>query len=172
MATKFTPPAGYHTVTPAITVRDTAKAIDFYTRAFGAEEVGRFEGPDGKIMHAEIRIGDSLIMLGDENPQWGSLSPLSTNGNPGSLHIYVENADATFARALEAGAQIRQPLEDAFWGDRYGKVTDPFGHHWGIATRVKSYTKEEMDRVSREWMANAAAAAQAQLPTEREAVKA
>ena len=150
-------PAGYHTVTPAIVVRDASAAIDFYQRAFGASEVSRMAGPDGKIMHAEIRIGNSLIMLGEENEQWGTKSPLLTNGNPGSLHIYVDDADASFARALEAGAIVRYPLEDAFWGDRYGKVTDPFGHEWGIATRVKDLTDAEMKRAADEWMTKATA---------------
>ena len=148
-------PAGYHTVTPAIVVRDASAAIEFYKRAFGASEVSRMPGPDGKIMHAEIRIGDSLIMLGEENEQWGTKSPLLTNGNPGSLHIYVDDADASFDRALKAGATVRYPLEDAFWGDRYGKVTDPFGHEWGIATRVKDLTDAEMKRAADEWMAKA-----------------
>ena len=158
MAAKSTPPAGYHTVTPSIIVRDGAKAIEFYKRAFGAEEVSRMAGPDGKLMHAEIRIGDSIVMLGEENEQWGTRSPLSTNGNPGSLHIYVDDADAAFARALSAGATVRYPLEDAFWGDRYGKVADPFGHEWGIATRVREMTAEETIRAAEEWMAKAGAA--------------
>ena len=148
-------PAGYHTLTPALVVRDAAAAIDFYKRAFGAEEVGRMAGPDGKIMHAEIRIGDSLLMLGEENEQWGTKSPLLTNGNPGSLHIYVEDVDASFERALKAGAKVRAPLADAFWGDRYGKVTDPFGHEWGIATRVKELSSEDIAKAAKEWMANA-----------------
>jgi uncharacterized glyoxalase superfamily protein PhnB len=150
-------PAGYHTVTPSIIVRNAAEAIEFYRRALGAEEVSRMAGPDGKIMHAEIRIGDSIVMLGEENPEWGTLSPLSTNGNPGSLHIYVDDADAAFERALRAGATVRYPLEDAFWGDRYGKVTDPFGHEWGIATHVKDMTPEEMRQAAEAWMAQAAA---------------
>ena len=149
-------PAGYHTVTPALVVRDANAAIDFYRRAFGATEVSRMAGPDGKIMHAEIRIGDSLIMLGEENEQWGTRSPLLTNGNPGSLHIYVDDANTSFDRALEAGATVKYPLEDAFWGDRYGKVADPFGHEWGIATRVKNLSPEEMEKAGKEWMAKAA----------------
>jgi PhnB protein len=149
-------PAGYHSVTPALVVRDAAAAIDFYKRAFGAEEIDRMAGPDGSIMHAEIRIGDSILMLGEENEQWGTKSPLSLNGVHGSLHIYVEDADAAFNRALEAGATVRYPLEDAFWGDRYGKVTDPFGHEWGLATRVKDMTKAEMEKAGQEWMAKAA----------------
>ena len=151
-------PAGYHSVTPAIIVRGAAEAIEFYKRAFGAQEVTRMAGPDGKIMHAEIRIGDSVVMLGEENPQWGTLSPLSTKGVPGSLHIYVTDADAAFERALRAGAKVRYPLEDAFWGDRYGKVTDPFGHDWGIATRVKDMTEEETRDAAEAWMAQAAQA--------------
>ena len=157
MSDKSTP-AGYHTVTPSIIVRDADRAIDFYQRAFGAQQVSRMEGPDGSIMHAEIRIGDSMIMLGEENEQWGSLSPLSTNGNPGSLHIYVPDADAAFARAIEAGATVRYPLEDAFWGDRYCKVTDPFGHEWGLAARMKELSPEEMQQAAEAWMAQAAQA--------------
>lgn len=157
---KSSPPKGYHSVTPSIIVRDTAKAIDFYKEAFGAEEIGRMPAPDGSIMHAEIKIGDSLVMLGEENEQWGTRSPLSTNGNPSSLHIYVDNVDASFDRAIKAGAKVRYPLEDAFWGDRYGKVTDPFGHEWALATRVKDLTPEEMDKAGREWMAKTMASAQ------------
>jgi uncharacterized glyoxalase superfamily protein PhnB len=152
----FKLPAGYHTITPSLVVRDAVAAIDFYKRAFGAEELGRMAGPDGKIMHAEIQIGDSRIMLGEENEQWGVKSPLSTNGNPGSLHIYVEDADASFDRALQAGATVKYPLEDAFWGDRYGKVADPFGHEWGIATRVKDLSPAEAEEAGKEWMAKAA----------------
>ena len=152
------PPAGYHSITPAIVVRDAAKAIAFYKEAFGAEELNRMLGPDGSIMHAEIKIGDSLIMLGEENEQWGSKSPLSLGGVHGSLHIYVEDADKAYDRALKAGATSRYPLEDAFWGDRYGKVTDPFGHEWGLATRVKDLSPEEMDKAGKEWMEKMAGA--------------
>ena len=146
-------PKGYHSITPGLTVRDAVAAIDFYVRAFGAEEVSRMPGPDGKIMHAELRIGDSVVMLGEEMPDWGMRSPLALGGTHGSLHIYVADADAAFARALAAGAQVKQPLEDAFWGDRYGKVTDPFGHDWGIATRVKELSPAEMQRAMEDWMA-------------------
>lgn len=152
-------PAGYHSVTPAIIVRDAAAAIDFYVRAFGAEEVTRLAMPDGSIAHAEIRIGDSLVMLGDENPEWGALSPKSTNGTPGSLHLYVDDVDAAFARALDAGATVRMPIEDAFWGDRYGKVTDPFGHEWGLATHVRDMTEAEVQAAGAAWMAQAASGA-------------
>jgi uncharacterized glyoxalase superfamily protein PhnB len=153
-------PAGYHSVTPSLIVRGAADAIEFYKRAFGAEELGRMPGPDGKIMHAEIRIGDSIVMLSDESPTWGARSPLSTNGNPGSLHIYVEDADAAFERALRAGATVRYPLEDAFWGDRYGKIADPFGHEWGIATRAKDLSSEEVQQAAAAWMAQAQQAMQ------------
>ena len=156
------PPAGYHSVTPSIIVRDIADAIAFYERAFGAVTEGRMKGPDGKLMHAEIRIGDSVVMLGPENEQWGTRSPLSTNGNPGSLYIYVPDADAGFERALAAGATVKSPLEDAFWGDRHGKVVDPFGHEWGIATRVKDMTPEEMRKAGEVWMAKFAGAQGAQ----------
>jgi PhnB protein len=153
-------PEGYHTVTPALIVRGAPAAIDFYKRAFGAEEIARMEGPDGTVMHAEIRIGDSIVMMGEENQQWGARSPASTNGVPVSLHIYVDDADAVFERAVREGATVRMPLEDAFWGDRYGKVTDPFGHEWGIATHVKDLTPEEMRRASEEWMTQVAQAPQ------------
>ena len=151
-------PAGYHAITPAIIVRDAARAIDFYKKAFGAEELVRMSGPDGTIVHAEIQIGDSRIMLGEENPQWGAISPQSTSAPTGSLHIYVPDVDAAFNRALDAGAVVHQPLADAFWGDRYGKVRDPFGHQWGLATRVKEMTPAEMDAAGREWMAQQAQA--------------
>jgi uncharacterized glyoxalase superfamily protein PhnB len=149
-------PAGFHSVTPSIIVRGAAEAIEFYKRAFGAEEVSRMEGPDGKVMHAEIRIGDSIVMLGDESPEWCALSPLSTNGLSSSLHIYVDDADAAFERALRAGAKVRYPIENAFWGDRYGKITDPFGHEWGIATHVKDVSPKEMQQAAEAWMAKAA----------------
>lgn len=160
MATKSIP-TGYHSVTPSIIVRRAADAIEFYKRAFGAEEVSRMAGPDGSVMHAELRFGDSMVMLGEENEQWGTKSPLSTNGLPGSLHLYVDDADAVYAKALEAGATVRYPLEDAFWGDRYGKVADPFGHEWGIATHVKDLTPEEVKRAADEWIAKSAVHAEA-----------
>ena len=150
-------PAGYHSVTPAIIVRGAAEAIEFYKRAFGAEEVSRIAGPNGKVAHAEIRIGDSIVMLGDESPEWGTRSPMSTNGTCGSLHLYVADADAAFDRAVRAGATVRYPLENTFWGDRYGKVTDPFGHEWGIATRVREVSPAEMQQAAVEWMTQAAA---------------
>lgn len=149
------PPPGFHTVTPALIVRGASEAIDFYRRVFGAEEVSRMPAPDGTLMHAEIRIGDSMIMLGDENPQWGTLSPLSTNGVSGSLHVYVDDADAVYQLALREGAKVRYPIENTFWGDRYGKVTDPFGHEWGIATHVRDVPPDEMQRGAEQFLAQA-----------------
>ena len=151
--TTHSAPAGYQSITPALVVRNAHRAIDFYKQAFGAEEVSRMPGPDGKIMHAELRIGDSVFMLGEENAAWGALSPLSTNGNPGSLHLYVPDADAAYEHALASGCEVRMPIEDAFWGDRYAKVRDPFGHEWGIATRVKDLTPEQTMQAMNDWMA-------------------
>ena len=141
-------PEGYHSLTPALVVHNAAEAIEFYKRAFGARELGRMTAPDGQhIWHAELQIGDSRLMLGDEFPEMGDYrAPKSLGGTTASLHIYVEDADAAFQRAVEAGATVTMPLMDAFWGDRYGKVTDPFGHQWGIATRQEEVSEEEMQR--------------------------
>jgi PhnB protein len=140
-------PEGYRAVTPYLSVRGAADAIDFYTRAFGAEERYRLPGPDGKtIGHAELTIGDSLIMLSDEMPDWGNLSPLSLNGTPVSFALYVEDADAAFARAVAAGATVLDPVENRFYGDRSGTVTDPFGHRWSLMTHVENVSPEEMDK--------------------------
>jgi len=139
-------PEGYHTLTPFLTVRNAARAIEFYKQAFGAQERGVAKGPDGKVMHAELKIGDSVIMLSDEYPEFGSLSPQSVGGSPMGLHIYIENVDAAFDRAVKAGAQVEMPVMDQFWGDRYGKLKDPFGHKWSIATHVKDMSADEMKR--------------------------
>ena len=139
-------PEGYHTLTPFLTVRNAAQAIEFYKQAFGAQERGVAKGPDGKVMHAEVKIGDSVIMLSDEFPEFGSLSPQSVGGSPMGLHIYIENVDAAFDRAVKAGAQVEMPVMDQFWGDRYGKLKDPFGHKWSIATHVKDMSADEMKR--------------------------
>jgi PhnB protein len=137
-------PKGYHTLTPYMTVRDAARAIEFYKQAFGAVEKGVMPAPDGKIMHAELIIGDSVFMLADEFPQYGSMSPLSTGGSGMGLHIYVEDVDSAFDRAVKAGAKVDMPVSDMFWGDRYGKLSDPFGHKWSIATHKADLTMEEM----------------------------
>src|SRR5580658_9593471 len=146
-------PDGYHTLTPYMTVRDAARAIEFYKQAFGAVEKGVMKGPDGKVMHAELRIGDSLFMLADEFPEFGSMSPLSTGGAGMGLHIYVEDADAAFERAVQAGAKVAMPVSDMFWGDRYGKLSDPFGHKWSIATHKADLSVEEMKQRMEEAMA-------------------
>jgi uncharacterized glyoxalase superfamily protein PhnB len=138
-------PQGYHTITPYMTVRDAARAIEFYKQAFGAVEKGVMKGPDGKIMHAELRIGDSIFMLGDEQPQFGALSPQSTGGAGMGLHIYTEDVDSAVERAVKAGASVEMPVADMFWGDRYGKLADPFGHKWSIATHKQDFSMEEME---------------------------
>jgi len=139
-------PEGYHTLTPFLTVRDAVSAIDFYKKAFGAQERGVMKGPDGKVMHAELKIGDSIIMLSDEFPEFGSLSPQSSGGAGMGLHIYIDGVDAAFDRAVKAGAQVEMPVSDQFWGDRYGKLKDPFGHKWSIATHTKELSQDEMKR--------------------------
>jgi uncharacterized glyoxalase superfamily protein PhnB len=138
-------PEGYHTLTPHLVVEGAGQAIEFYKKAFGAEEILRMPGPDGKsIMHAEIRIGDSRLFLVDEFPEMGTRGPLGIGGTPVIIHVYVEDVDTVFNRAVAAGAQVRMPLEDAFWGDRYCQVTDPFGHRWSLATRKEDLTPEEI----------------------------
>jgi PhnB protein len=141
-------PEGFHTVTPSIVVSDSAKAIAFYKKAFGAEERGVHKTPDGKIMHAEIRIGDSVVMLNDEFPGMGPgpRSPDTLKGTTAVLHIYTPDVDAAFKRAVDAGAGVIMPVADMFWGDRYAQVTDPFGHRWSIATRKEDVSAEEAVR--------------------------
>src|SRR5262245_4877274 len=124
---------GFHTVTPSLVIKGAAKAIELYKKAFGAEEIMRMPGPTGQIMHAEIRIGDSVIMLGDEWPDMGYKAPIP-NHITGGLHIYVPDVDKAFDRAIAAGCTVAMPVSNMFWGDRYGKVADPFGHVWGLAT--------------------------------------
>jgi len=139
-----------HSVTPHLVCAGAADAIEFYKKAFGAVEVTRLPGPQGKLMHAMIRIGDSAVMLVDENPEWGMLGPKSLKGSPVTIHLYVEDADAFTARAVKAGARITMPIEDAFWGDRYGKLVDPFGHHWSVGTHVRDVSMEEMQQAMRQ----------------------
>jgi PhnB protein len=140
-------PDGYHTLTPFLTVRDAARAIEFYKQAFGAVQRGpAAQGPDGKIMHAELQIGDSIIMLSDEFPQMGAVSPETIGGSGMGLHIYLDGVDAAFDRAVKAGAQVEMPVMDQFWGDRYGKLKDPFGHKWSIATHMKDMSADEMKK--------------------------
>jgi PhnB protein len=139
-------PAGYHSVTPYITVRGAAKALEFYKKAFGAVETMRFDGPGGTIGHAEIRIGDSPLMLSDEWPEMGARSPESLGGSTGGFCIYVADCDALFNQAIAAGATVMKPLENQFYGDRSGTVIDPFGHKWTFATHIEDVSPEEMRR--------------------------
>lgn len=141
-------PEGFHTITPTLVVDGASDAIAFYQRAFGAVELHRATTPGGnKIMHATVRIGDANIMLSDEFPEWECFGPAKYGGSAMSLHLYVADADATFARAVEAGATATMPLSDAFWGDRYGIVKDPFGHQWAIATQQRLVSEDELKRV-------------------------
>lgn len=137
-------PEGHHTITPHLIVNEGSRAIEFYKQAFGAEVIGsHMAGPDGKIMHAELKVGNSIFFLCDEF-EGIARSPVSLGGSPVTLHIYVENVDEFFNRAVEAGATVRMPVEDQFWGDRYGKLADPFGHDWSVATHIKDLTEEEI----------------------------
>jgi len=147
-------PQGFHTLTPHLIVRDADQAIEFYKKAFGAQLQGDVaRGPDGKVMHALLRIGDSNLMLNDEMPAYGALSPLSGGSSSVTIHIYTDNVDAAFQRATDAGARVTMPLMDQFWGDRYGTVTDPYGHRWSLAAHIKDMSPEEMDRAMQEAMA-------------------
>ncbi len=137
-------PPGFHAVTPYLCVRDAARAIEFYKRAFAARELERMPTPDGRIAHAEISIGDSIVMLSDENPEWGNQSPETLNGSAVGLALYVDNVDEVFRRAVQAGAKETEPVADRFWGDRSGSVTDPFGHKWMLLTHVEDVPPEEM----------------------------
>jgi len=147
MTNKVKPiPEGYHTATPYLIVKDAARAIEFYKKAFGATELMRMPGPGGKIGHAEIKIGDSPIMLADEVPGMGFRSPESLGGSPISILLYVEDVDVVFSEALAAGAKVQRPVADEFYGDRTGGVTDPFGHVWYIATHKEDVSPEEMKK--------------------------
>src|SRR4051812_19156734 len=148
-------PDGYHTVTPYLIVQDAARALDFYKEAFGATESCRMAGPGGKVMHAEIKIGDSSIMMADEFPEMNARSPQSYGGTPVSLALYVEDVDARVGRAVAAGAQVLRPVADQFYGDRAGTVQDPFGHVWTIATHTEDVSLEEMRRRSEAFMKQA-----------------
>jgi uncharacterized glyoxalase superfamily protein PhnB len=151
-------PEGYGTLTPGLVVRDAAKAIEFYKKAFGAEEKMRMPGSDGKsIMHAEMKIGNSIFMLNDENRDWNALSPESLNGTPCGFYLYVNDADALQKRALAAGAKEVLPVQDMFWGDKMGAVMDPFGHKWNIATHTRDLSMEEMKKGQEAWTREMAA---------------
>ena len=149
-------PDGFHTITPHLIVSDAAKAIDFYKKAFSAQETDRFMAPDGKtVMHAQIKIGDSALMLGSEFPPH-CLSPKTRGGTTVSLYIYIENADAAFDRAVKAGCTVKMPMMDQFWGDRIGQVEDPYGHQWSIATHKQDLTKDQIAANAKAFFANMA----------------
>ena len=139
-------PEGYHTVTPYLIIDGAAAAIEFYRKAFGAVEVVRMPSPDGRIGHAEIRIGDSHVMLADESPEMDARSPGTVGGSPVSIVLYVEDVDKVVARAVAAGAKIERPVEDKFYGDRMGGIEDPFGHRWYVGTHIEDVTPEEMKK--------------------------
>lgn len=148
-------PEGFHTITPHMVVKGASDAIEFYKKAFGAEEIMRMSSSDGKsVMHAELRIGDSPLMLCDEFPGSGFLSPSSLGGTTVTISLYVPDVDAVFERAVAAGATVVMPAMDAFWGDRYGKLADPYGHQWGVATHKEDLTPEECQKRADEFMKN------------------
>lgn len=156
MATKSQAiPKGYHSVTPSLVVADGAKAIEFYKKAFGAQEIYRFAAPDGSIMHAVVQIGNSMIMLGDEMEGPGGRSPRTIGGTPVSLFIYQDNVDALWRRAVDAGAKVVQPLADQFWGDRGGCVEDPSGHQWWLAQHVKDLSEAELKEAAEAFFTSA-----------------
>jgi uncharacterized glyoxalase superfamily protein PhnB len=146
-------PEGFHSLTPYLVIDGAAQAIDFYKKAFGAKEVSRMAGPGGKVMHAELTIGDSRLMLSEAFPEMGSRGPKALGGSPAAVHLYVDNADAVFNQAVAAGAQVKMPLGNMFWGDRFGKLTDPFGHEWSVATHIEDVPPAEMGKRAQEAMA-------------------
>ncbi len=137
-------PDGMHSVTPMLVCAGAADAIEFYRKAFNAVETGRLAGSKGRLLHAAIRVGDSVVMLTDEFPDFGSFGPKSLKGSPVTIHLYVEDVDAFVAGAVTAGAKITMPIADMFWGDRYGQLEDPFGHRWSVGTHVRDVSPEEM----------------------------
>jgi PhnB protein len=139
-------PNGMHTVTPHLVCAGAAEAIEFYKKAFNATETSRLPGPNGRLMHASIRIGDSTVMLVDEMPEHGALGPKSLKGSPVTIHLYVDNVDIVAARAVRLGAKTTMPVTDMFWGDRYGQIEDPFGHRWSIATHIRDVAPADMQK--------------------------
>jgi PhnB protein len=153
-------PEGYHSVTPYLIINGAADAIEFYQKAFGATELFRFPMPDGKIGHAEIKIGDSPIMLADEFAEMGYQGPQALGGSPVSLMIYLEDVDTVFNRAVEAGASVKEPVQDKFYGDRTGTLTDPFGHVWHVSTHKEDVSMEEMEKRAKQASAKASGGGQ------------
>lgn len=139
-------PEGFHTATPSLVVQDAGKAIDFYKKVFGAEERMRMPDPSGRIIHAEIKIGDSILFLSDEIPNMGGKSPQSLGSYTGGVYLYVPNVDEIHKRAVDAGAKSAGPVSDMFWGDRVGHFVDPFGHSWAVSTHVADLTEQEMEK--------------------------
>ncbi len=153
-ATKVSPIAkGFHSVTPHLTLKNAAQAIDWYRKAFGAKELLRMPGPGGSVMHAEIKIGDSVVMFSDESPQSAEKAPESAGASTASLMIYTPDVDKTFQRAVTQGAKTVMPPTDMFWGDRFGTLHDPFGHAWSIATHTKDLSPKEMQKAQQEFFA-------------------
>lgn len=146
-------PEGHRTVTPYLAIRNGAKALEFYKKAFGATEAYKLMMPDGRLGHAEIRLGDSMVMLSDEFPEYGGKAPDTLGGSPVSIHLYVEDVDAFFKRALAAGAKERKPVMDQFYGDRSGQLEDPFGHLWWVATHKEDVAPQEMQKRVQEMFA-------------------
>jgi PhnB protein len=142
---KVATPTGMHTITPHIVVSDAARGADWYRQILGAEERSRIEVPGGKLMQIELWFGDSAVMLADEFPELGVLSPLSVGGTATVLHLHTNDVNALWNRAVDAGAEVRQPLQDAFWGERYGQITDPFGHRWGLAQHLRDVPREQIE---------------------------
>ncbi len=155
-------PEGYHTVTAQLTLRDAAKAIDFYKKAFGAQEVFRMASPDGRIAHAELKFGDSIVFLNDEFPEMpgGSRSPETLGGSTGGINLYVEDVDSLFRRTIEAGATQLMPVADMFWGDRFGAIIDPYGHRWSIMTHKEDLSSAEVEERAKAFYAQMAQQAQ------------
>ena len=153
---------GMHTITPHLICSNCSEAIEFYKKAFGAEEVMRMPMPDGRIGHAQLKIGDSNLFLADEFPDYGSVGPLTLKGSPVAIHLAVPDVDALWTRARDAGAKVRMELEDAFWGDRYGQLEDPYGHRWSLATHIRDVSPEEMEEAMKREMSMDCAKAPAQ----------
>lgn len=151
-------PKGYHSLTPYLIVKGAKEAIAFYANAFGAKEKLRLAMPDGAVMHAEVKIGDSYLMLTEENPEWGAQSPLTLGGNATHVMIYVRDVDTAFARAVAAGCTVEMPVTDMFWGDRYGKLRDPYGHQWSIGTHIEDVPQKKVQQRADAEMAKAAQA--------------
>jgi PhnB protein len=157
MAGKVNPiPTGYHSITPYLVLSDASRAIEFYRQAFDAKEIMRMNAPGGKIGHAELKIGDSMLMLSDEMPGTGNRSPQSLGGSPVSMFLYVENVDSVFNQAVKAGAKGDMTPQDMFWGDRFGKLTDPFGHSWALATHIEDVAPADMEKRAQAAMAQMA----------------